>query len=974
MIKNFTLLLFLFASFSLSAQNINIPDANLKKALVDNTDINTNGDGEISESEAEAFTGRINISRKRIADLSGIEHFNNITVLWCDNNLLTSLDLSRNTKLTDIYCNNNQLPNIDLSNNPLLIELKCNHNQIEKIDVSKNVNLNKLDCYNNQINNLNLDHNISLVDLQCSNNQIETIDISNNISLAIFYCAGNKLTNLDISKNNNLTNLSCYSNQIRNINLDNNTYLSTLDCHNNQIPSLDISTNTALTYIDCSSNKIKDLQISQNRALIQLNCDDNDISSLEINNNKSLTELNCTGNQINFLDVSHAISLTRLYCGNNKLHSIKLGDNWLSTLSCNNNRFPFSSLYSMKQRFPKLEYFSGDKILSPINEEVNFELDYSEEIEIGDIATTITWYEVNTGMVSNEYVIETNQLGIFRFLKAGTYYCDMTNSSFQNLQLRTENIIINGTEEIVNIPDQNFKQILLQNSQLNTNGDAEISINEAKTFNGNIWVSERGIKDLTGIESFINLTALTCSNNEITDIDVSNNTKLTILDCGNNQISYIDISLNNKLIEFQCYNTSLEQLDLSKNTQLKFINCINTKIKKLDTSNNQALQKLFCSDNNLENLDISHNTNLDFLICNNTLISELNLTKNKRLTKLYCFDTKLENLDLTENVNLTRLDCYNNAIKSLDIRNNTWLINLYCQNNELSKLDLSKNTNLFDLKCNNNLFSFSSLKNIKDYYNELEYSSNKLIFPSQEKTLDLKIDFSSELNFDGNKTLFKWFDKNNNELDQNIIKEINSGTFKFLKTGSYYCEMSNDYFNSTILKTNIIKITKGEQFITFVDSPTTAKVNNVIDLNATASSDLEVSFKIISGNASLDGNSVTFNEVGTVIIKAIQEGNDEYAATEKSIEIQVDIATGIENVSESKLQIYPNPVVSEMVIKFESNEERTIRIFDLQGRLKLQKEAVSSTERLNLSDFKSGMYLMRVQSADESFTYKIIKK
>src|SRR5687767_13996548 len=82
------------------AQTVNIPDANFKAALVANGAINTNGDSEIQVSEASAFTGTMRVSNKNINDLTGIEAFTNLTALWCDNNNLTSLDISANTALT----------------------------------------------------------------------------------------------------------------------------------------------------------------------------------------------------------------------------------------------------------------------------------------------------------------------------------------------------------------------------------------------------------------------------------------------------------------------------------------------------------------------------------------------------------------------------------------------------------------------------------------------------------------------------------------------------------------------------------------------------------------------------------------------------------------------------------------------------------------------------------------------------------
>ena len=68
-------------------QNVNIPDANFKAALVGNIAINTNGDNEIQVSEASVFNGTINVYNLNIFSLSGIEAFVSLTVLFCQNNL-----------------------------------------------------------------------------------------------------------------------------------------------------------------------------------------------------------------------------------------------------------------------------------------------------------------------------------------------------------------------------------------------------------------------------------------------------------------------------------------------------------------------------------------------------------------------------------------------------------------------------------------------------------------------------------------------------------------------------------------------------------------------------------------------------------------------------------------------------------------------------------------------------------------------
>ena len=98
------------------AQNVNIPDVNFKNYLLNNTAINTNGDGQIQVSEAIAFNGSLFCGNKNISNLTGIEAFVNITELFCFSNQLTTLDLSQNTSLIYVTCASNQLTSLNVKN------------------------------------------------------------------------------------------------------------------------------------------------------------------------------------------------------------------------------------------------------------------------------------------------------------------------------------------------------------------------------------------------------------------------------------------------------------------------------------------------------------------------------------------------------------------------------------------------------------------------------------------------------------------------------------------------------------------------------------------------------------------------------------------------------------------------------------------------------------------------------------------
>ena len=125
----------------------------------------------------------------------------------------------------------------------------------------------------------------------------------------------------------------------------------------------------------------------------------------------------------------------------------------------------------------------------------------------------------------------------------------------------------------VYIPDANFKAYLVGTTAINTNGDTEIQVSEATAFNGAINCANMNISDLTGIETFTNLTSLNCNYNYLTSLDLSNSTILTELNCKSNDLISIDLSNNLNLSWLDCNDNYLTNLDLNQNLTLIYLDC-----------------------------------------------------------------------------------------------------------------------------------------------------------------------------------------------------------------------------------------------------------------------------------------------------------------------------------------------------------------------------------------------------------------
>ena len=288
--KRFTISLFAGLCFALLApmsafadvviNEENFPDANFRAYLLTQ---DYGEDGVITDDEIAEVTS-INVNKsydtpteEKISTLEGIQYFTELTYLFCNNNQLTSLDVSGCTALTMLLCDGNQLTSLDVSNHAILQQLSCYKNQLTSLDVSKNTELWRLDCSDNQLTDLDMSGCTTLTYLYCSGNRLTSLDVSNNTALEELSCENNRLTSLDVSNHTILRQLSCNSNQLTNLNVSGCTALTSLLCNNNQLTSLNTSDCTALTSLLCSDNQLASLDLSKNTVLTFIRCSSNKI-------------------------------------------------------------------------------------------------------------------------------------------------------------------------------------------------------------------------------------------------------------------------------------------------------------------------------------------------------------------------------------------------------------------------------------------------------------------------------------------------------------------------------------------------------------------------------------------------------------------------------------------------------------------------------------------------------------------------
>ncbi len=386
------------------------------------------------------------------------------------------------------------------------------------------------------------------------------------------------------------------------------------------------------------------------------------------------------------------------------------------------------------------------------------------------------------------------------------------------------------------VPDNNFEQCLIDAGYDDVLDDSVTTANISGVLH--LVVNSKNISDLTGLEGFTSLIDIDCRDNQITSVDLSQNTALKAFNAGNNNISSLDLSHNTELNTLYCQENNLESLNLNENKKittllcnsnninslylrslpgLTSLDCEHNQITSLDVSLNSLLNYLDCGKNNLTELDISSNTALEYFECDSNKITALDLSHNAALKELNCSSNKLTSLDVSNKTSLRGVECGNNSLASINLLKTTALEELYCSMNQLTSLDVSNNTSLTMLDCGANPITeldFSKNTNLTmlyfygNYVTDVDLSNNGALtmvfaaYNNQLRTLNVN---------NGNNSLITYFNASNSPNLSCIIVDdpaaANSGaapynTWEKDETATYNSECVATIKNSYVPDNN----------------------------------------------------------------------------------------------------------------------------------------------------------------------------
>lgn len=739
--KKIVLLLLLFTG-TVNAQIVDIPDANFKAKLIA-LGYDTNTDGQIQQTEASNI-GMLDVNNSNIADLTGIEHFENLVGLNCSNNAISDLNLTGLSHLQIFDCSNNFISNLNLTGVTNLNWLICSNNLLTTLNgISETVTLLRFD--HNRLTSFNATDLVSLLEIDCSYNRLASFSITGSPALASVMCNSNLLTSIDINTLPGLVTIDISDNKLTTLNVANLTELNTINCKANpylttvslnnlgslqslslvgvsdtgnglfesaNLTNLTLTNLPQLSYLNVSNNKIATLNLSDLSNLTFLDCSVNQLTNLSLVNLPNLKELVCYVNKFQSLDVTNLSALMTLRCGggyrnNNQLINVMQSLNVsglsnLTTFECFDTLITTLDLTGLTS----LEnfYFAGIDnagVLSSLDVSMLTNLKY-----LTCRTTALTSLDVSNLIHLEElfcwqgHLTNLNLNGLTNLKKLDYSYNYLTDLSLTNLPLLETLNCSNNNLQTLNVSNlTNLKSLSCHNNSLTTlnlNGLASL-IDLDFSFN-NI-----SLPNISGISS--NLRSLVCMSNSLVSLDVSGFPALESLFCKMNNLNTLDLSANNQLKYLNCDMNNLSTLNVNNLTNLTQLECSENNLTALNTSNLSNLTILQCNNNSISALDLTSNPLLEILSYSQNPLPNFNVNNLVHLKGLGCFDTQTSALDVSNLVNLDYLFCGENNLQTLDLSNCVKLNQLSCFDNNLTTLFMKNGRNeaIIDLANNNNL-------------------------------------------------------------------------------------------------------------------------------------------------------------------------------------------------------------------------------------------------------------------------------
>ena len=335
------------------------------------------------------------------------------------------------------------------------------------------------------------------------------------------------------------------------------------------------------------------------------------IESVDFSKNTKLERVTLSVTKVKKYDFSNNPELNNIFIGSESLESVVFKNNTkVSSLM-------ISCLKNVKQKpdfsnFPELtslslDYYPWESFAIPTSKKLSSlsfqSSEFLKEIDVHENVKLRSFTLFACSAISKITYFEGQQC------KANAMNCHAIEEVFVPREVPAD--IASA------ISDAALKSYLI--SVADTDKDGKISQAEAKAVT-EVDFSNKGIKDIDGLEWFTGLTSINASKNVIEELPLDYFASLSTLDISGNKVATLDLST-----------TSMTTLKASGN-QLTSVNGIPDKIQYIDVSNNKLtnikcdyksyLTYLDASNNELENFGVHWSDKLEYLNISNNKIKD----------------------------------------------------------------------------------------------------------------------------------------------------------------------------------------------------------------------------------------------------------------------------------------------------------------------------------------------------------------
>ncbi len=325
----------------------------------------------------------------------------------------------------------------------------------------------------------------------------------------------------------------------------------------------------------------------------------NNLTELDVRNNPKLEYLRCDGNSsLSRLYVAGCAKLETLWCYKCKLTSISLaGCTALKTLDCYNNNLSHLELGMCRD----LEYLrcDGNSNLASLavnSNKLRYLVCYGTKLDTLDLSGCAMMVEVCSDGVFTQY----------------SSYDDYTmEGASPTWRLRcNKGAVVEEDMGIqvnrINFPDDDFRQYGASSFDLNKNGwlsPAEIA--QANSLCIEEWADMHNVQ---GIHFLTELTFIMIDGNpNLTELDLSQNTKLTGLEIYDNSLTTLILGQQPALESIYADHNAFTTVDLSGAPNLKYLDIASNPLTSIDLSATPDLKELYIFGTELAELDLSGN-------------------------------------------------------------------------------------------------------------------------------------------------------------------------------------------------------------------------------------------------------------------------------------------------------------------------------------------------------------------------------